>query len=168
MGRNSSWLFIVFCFCLSFRQVIPYLLASILYHRSFIFENLPKKHPIFLQRFWDYRYLSLLFPNLQAGTEKNEMTKMTASGIPPNILLANEITTVKEDLQIMDQGIKRSLEELPETIKRNMLDNFQINGAVYNLLYNEDRAMMQPGGNHHKLDFWIFSRLPKIISLSCC
>lgn len=117
-------------YCQSFRQVVPYLLASIIYHREFIQQILPSTHPIFYQRFWNPTILSKLTSKIQTGCGKNSVTHMFATGIPPHIVLSNELARVTERLESMDQNIFKKLDWLPQRIKDCLLENFQINGAV--------------------------------------
>ena len=55
---------------------------------------------------------------------------MTATGIPPHILLANEIAKIRGDMEEQKITIIEKLEELPKKIKDMMLENFQVNGAI--------------------------------------
>ena len=55
---------------------------------------------------------------------------MTATGIPPHILLANEIAKIRGDMEEQKITIIEKLEELPKKIKDMMLENFQVNGTI--------------------------------------
>ena len=55
---------------------------------------------------------------------------LTTTGIPPHILLANEIAKVDDKLENMKLTLMARLEALPEQLKDVMLENFQINGVL--------------------------------------
>jgi hypothetical protein len=51
---------------------------------------------------------------------------MTATGVPPHLVLANSIVQLQQDMGVMMEGIIAKLEQLPEGLKQSMLENFQI------------------------------------------
>jgi hypothetical protein len=55
---------------------------------------------------------------------------MTATGVPPHLVLANSIVQLQQDMGVMREGIIAKLEQLPEALKQSMLENFQIEGTV--------------------------------------
>jgi len=113
-----------------FRQVMPFLLASIVYHKDWIVLNFPARHPLFLTSLWTSGIMDRLIARVYAGTMKNPVTKLAASGIPPHILLANELCNVRSELTSIKDQIIVKLDALPDLIKENLLRNFQINGVL--------------------------------------
>jgi len=83
----------------TFRPVIPFLLASIVFHKQWLIDNLHANHPLFISPLWT----SVIFNNLSAsvlsGTGRNSRSLLTATGVPPHILLANEIAKVYSKLE---------------------------------------------------------------------
>lgn len=35
-----------------FKELMPYLLSSVVYHRNYLINTLPNQHPLFKSRFW--------------------------------------------------------------------------------------------------------------------
>lgn len=81
-----------------FRQVIPYLLASLIYHMDYLVVTLPKDHPLFIQRVWTSGIMKRLKDKVLSGCGRNEQSKMFATGIPPHIILANQIIILENRL----------------------------------------------------------------------
>ena len=67
-----------------------------------------------------------------AGCNRNPVTvsKMTATGVPPHLVLAHSIVGLQEDLCLIKESIVEKLEQLPEALKQTMLQNFQIEGTI--------------------------------------
>ena len=114
----------------SFRQVLPFLLASIVYHKDYLRETLHASHPLFLTRLWTSGVLDTLSAKVYSGNGKHPVTHMTATGIPPHILLANELAAVKCELQDLRSVLLCKLNEVPDKVKECMLENFQVDGTV--------------------------------------
>jgi hypothetical protein len=114
----------------SFRQVLPFLLASVVHHREFLRATLAPEHPLFLSRLWTSGIIDTLAPKVYTGNGKHPVTKLTATGIPPHILLANELAATKGELETVRTTILQKLDEVPDRVKESMLENFQVDGAV--------------------------------------
>ncbi len=59
-----------------------------------------------------------------------ESSNLIATGIPPHILLANEIKSINFQLTSKQDKILEKLDLLPESIKSTILDNFSVDGAI--------------------------------------
>ena len=114
----------------SFRQVLPFLLASICFHRQFLVDNLPATHPLFLTRLWTSGLVATLEQKVHTGTGQHPVTRMRATGIPPHILLANEFVALRGEVRNMKDELIQKLEEVPEHVKLTMLENFRVDGTV--------------------------------------
>ena len=114
----------------SFRQVLPFLLASLVYHREFLRERLDPAHPLFLTRLWTSNVITALAPKVYAGTGKHPVTNLTATGIPPHILLANELVALKAEMAELKEALIHKMEDIPEKVKLTMLENFRVDGTV--------------------------------------
>jgi hypothetical protein len=114
----------------SFRQVLPYLLAALVFHRKYLVEHLPCNHPLFLSRLWTSGIMNSLEDKVHIGIMRNSITKMTATGIPPHIILANEIIGVKEEMKTLREEVILKIETIPEAVKLEILKNFEVNGVV--------------------------------------
>ena len=65
-----------------------------------------------------------------AGCNRNPISKLTATGVPPHLILANSMVDLRHDIGVMREEIISKLEQLPEALKHSMLENFQIEGTV--------------------------------------
>lgn len=116
----------------NFREVVPFLLASLIYHQPYLLslQASSPRHPIFLQRVWTSGVLVQLKDMIDAGCNRNPTSKLTATGVPPHLILANSIVDLRHDMGNMKEEIISKLEQLPEALKHTMLENFQIEGTV--------------------------------------
>ena len=116
----------------NFREVIPYLLASLVYHQPYLaaLKTTNSRHPLFLQRVWTSGILVRLKALVGAGCNRNPISKLSATGVPPHLVLANSIVDLRHDIGIFREEIIAKLEQLPQALKHTMLENFQIEGTV--------------------------------------
>ena len=132
-----------------FRPVITFLLASIVYHRRWLVSTFPAHHPLFNSRVWTSGIINRLEPLVLSGSGRNTVSLLTATGIPPHIILANEIAKVDGKLEHMKVSLMARLDSLPEELKAMMLENFQINGIlpithtqVVSMIANLERSIL--------------------------
>ena len=116
----------------NFREVVPFLLASLIYHQPYLasLRASNPRHPLFLQRVWTSGVLIRLKDTVGAGCNRNPTSKLTATGVPPHLILANSIVDLRHDIGTMKEEIIEKLEQLPDALKHSMLENFQIEGTV--------------------------------------
>jgi hypothetical protein len=119
-------------YTLNFREVVPYLLASLVYHRSYLVELQAQhpQHPLFLQRVWTSGILDRLRDKVGAGCSRNAISRMSATGVPPHLVLANRIVDMQKGMDLIREEVITKLDGLPEALKQSMLQNFNINGTV--------------------------------------
>jgi hypothetical protein len=112
--------------------VIPFLLASLVYHKSYLqdLQTRNPRHPLFLQRIWTSGVLDKLAPFVEAGCNRNPKSKMCATGVPPHLVIANSIMGIQKELDEMRIDVIEKMEKLPEALKQCMLQNFQVDGIV--------------------------------------
>ena len=101
-----------------------------MHHREYLEANLNSAHPIFLTRLWTSNILNQLAGKVYVGTGKHPITRMTATGIPPHILLANEIVSLRSEVAGMKEALIQKLNNLPDQVKATMLENFCIDGTL--------------------------------------
>ena len=69
-----------------------------------------------------------------AGCNCNPVSKLTATGVPPHLIVANSVAGLPEELReemgVMKDTVVTKLVQLPEALKHTMLDNFQVEGTV--------------------------------------
>jgi hypothetical protein len=83
-----------------FKIVVPYLVASVLYHTDYIIRHLPSSHPIFNSRFWRNRtQIAFLQSQVLPPTRMTcAETGMQATGISPVTQLQYSFDVLKTDL----------------------------------------------------------------------
>ena len=120
-----------------FRTVIPFLLASIVYHKNFLNENLSSNHPLKLSRLWTSGTIDKLSSKVIIGQDRNQISRMSATGIPPHIALSNRIVALESNLSDLDGNIQKLFEnvfnrlsEVPISVCREILERIQVNGAM--------------------------------------
>jgi hypothetical protein len=154
-----------------FRRVIPFLLASILFHLDWLKENLSDGHPLWNSRLFvnhitvnvsaasvsDTLSGSSSVSATQRGPRRVEFithfksrvltgcgrcvhTGMQATGIPPHLVISNEIAELREmittvgsnmsnQVHVMQTEILNGLTSLPGLLKESLMENFQIDGV---------------------------------------
>jgi hypothetical protein len=116
----------------SFREVIPYLLASLVHHRQYL-RDLQVSHPrqpLFLQYIWTSGILDKVKEKVGAGCNRNPTSKMFATGVPPHLVLANRVAEMQAGIDVMREDIIRRIEMLPEELKISLLENFRLEGVL--------------------------------------
>ena len=124
-----------------FKAVVPYLLASIIFHRQFLMATLPSSHPLFLSRIWTNGIMDRLQHSLHAGCGANLQTGMTATGVPPTFVIANELDSlsvrveclqksVLEEQHILLSTMIEKMSTLPASIGDHIRHNLEITGVV--------------------------------------
>lgn len=115
----------------AFRQVVPYLLASLVYHREFLENTLHVDHPLRKARVWTSGILPTLDSKVFGGKRTDAGSSvMSATGIPPHIVIAQELDELKQVFLRFIDKVDGNFEALPQTLKEMLLANFAINGAV--------------------------------------
>ena len=130
-----------------FKTVTPYLLASLVYHREILVGNLPRDHPIFNSRVWLLGIIEAMQGKVLAGCGKNSTSQMTATGIPPTLVIANEFEGLRETVitlankvdsmqdrleeqqKVNLSTIMGRLDLVPESVSDSIRSNLEINGV---------------------------------------
>jgi hypothetical protein len=75
-----------------FKRVYPFLIATIIYHQSYLRKSLPSHHPLFKTKIFEGFPIpgaaGFFFPltlQVHAGYFKNEITQMSATGLPNTV-----------------------------------------------------------------------------------
>ena len=126
-----------------FQGVIPFLMASLVYHWDFLTEALDSRHPIFQSHLAASGTISSLKPHVVTGVGECADTGMRATGIPIEIVTAVEVqklvTTIgvqQKQIEDMRQEIGRLPgkvaelnQDIPGKVYEKIVSNFQINGV---------------------------------------
>ena len=104
----------------SFKAALPYLLASLVYHKTILISTLCSDHPIFLSRVWTTGIMNDLSSKVLAGCGRNPISQMAATGIPPTLVLANQMDMLSEKVTRLEDNFQSRQDEFVETLSSNM------------------------------------------------
>jgi hypothetical protein len=124
-----------------FRPVIPYLVASLVHHKGFLSEHLAQSHPLFHSRLWVSGLLEKLSEKVLLGCGENTISQMTATGVSPTLVLANQLDCLTDKVKDVENNVsmqkvelmavwKESFEALPELVSNHIRETLEITGAV--------------------------------------
>lgn len=114
----------------SFHQVLPYLLATIVYHRQWLNENLNRKHPLFQSRLWRENYPEKLAPKVYSGRYFNKHTGMHATGVPSVSTLLMQYTEFRGEFSEFKEYITQRFDRQPDDLCKVLLEHFTVNGVA--------------------------------------
>ena len=92
-----------------FLSVLPMLLASAIYHATWLQENLPANHPLFLSRFWRSSVRTDFYESVVVGKGYCGTSNLHATGIPSEFNLANKVETLSVQLRDIREVISVKL-----------------------------------------------------------
>ena len=114
----------------TFKRALPYLLASICYHEPWLRVTLPAHHPLFNTHLFASGQVDALKRCVVDGRSRCALTGMVATGIPPHLVLSNELTDVVKQADVLREAVLDKFTLLPAELKRVMLENFIVDGAI--------------------------------------
>ena len=100
----------------SFRTLITFLLASLVYHDKWLHETL-LDHPLFLARVYTAGFVTRLTGKVLLGISCCPVTKMTATGVPTHIMLARDNQEFKRKLEEINEGMLSRKEDVINAVK---------------------------------------------------
>jgi len=110
----------------NFWEVLNFLLASIIYHKNWLRENLPQSHPLFSTILYSSNnYIGRLSPYVVL---ESDLIKET--GIPPHLTLAKELKVIQNNINKCTLSIIHQSQDLPKSLKEEILKHFSISGAI--------------------------------------
>lgn len=124
-----------------FRCTLPFLLASIVHHDSWLRANLDSRHPLFNSRLYAAGLFAKFNGKVLVGRVECPETGMVATGVPSHIMLAKSVRDLSKRIDALECGHKRRHEEiltaftdlketLPKMLRTDLLENFEVNGAL--------------------------------------
>lgn len=124
-----------------FRCTLPFLLASVVYHDSWLRANLDSRHPLFNSRLYAGGFFAKYADKVLVGRVECQETGMVATGVPSHIMLSKTVSDLSKRLDAIECGHKRRHEEiltafsdlketLPKMLRTDILQNFEVNGAL--------------------------------------
>lgn len=123
----------------SWYSVYPFLIASLIYHESYLKSTLPKDHKLFYSKFWyDYKLRSELSNCVETGFFENKVTGLCGSGINPNLKLFVDLADIKARLEAMDTRFLTGLDTLKADIIKILKENPSIVATqVYDMIKSQ-------------------------------
>lgn len=135
-----------------FRTALPFLLASLIYHDGWLRGNLDSRHPLFNSRLYTSGLHTRFVGRVLVGNVVCPVTKLTATGVPAHIMLNKSIRDLSLRVDELERSHKRGCdsilgaigdlrEDLPKALRREILDNFQVDGALPLTQVDLDRSL---------------------------
>ncbi len=117
-----------------FKQALPNLLASLIFHMDFVRETLSPHHPLFQQRVYTSGIELKLRPLILTGHFSHPVSRMKATGIPIHVLLNKKLNDLQGSVDILNDSLASKFQELksqiPQAVCDLVLAQCQVNGAV--------------------------------------
>lgn len=131
-----------------FQATVPYLLASVLHHHTFLRQNLSERHPLWTSRMFTSRFqimgrnqtlMEYFASRVLVGTYRCLATGMTASGVPGNLVIVERLSNLESSLKALEtrmaEGFQKMQalfleqnETMPGEIKKQVLEAVKVDG----------------------------------------
>ena len=113
-----------------FRNVVPYLLASLLYHLPYLKDTLHVTHPLWNCRLFQsegqingQNAVQYLQSKVLLGTGRCSETNLQATGVPPHLVLSYELEKLREAhvavVEELRNEFRQHLDAVTQAIKKN-------------------------------------------------
>jgi hypothetical protein len=118
---------------LSFKAVVPFLLATLVQHREYLNETLHGDHPLRRCAVWTTGALIHLRDRVHVDQVVScKHCGMKATGIPPTTLLQHRLeqceSVLMDRIQVFDANVMGRLQMLPSEVKEAVLSSVRIEG----------------------------------------
>ncbi len=129
------------CYPETFRQCIPFLLASLVYHEDFLTRVLPPEHGIFHSPVFVRGYIKKLRGKSAIHITTCPDCDMRASGVPGIVAVNAQVAELRDQVQTLQQSLSSTIHaraaeiearqrQLPDEVVKKILDNIVINGTA--------------------------------------
>jgi hypothetical protein len=112
------------------KRALPFLLASICHHETWLRSTLPADHQLFVSPLFTSGALESLRVHVLSGCYRSLSTGLTATGIPPHLAMSNELTAVVKQTEEMKVQLLSQYSSLPSKVADCILSQCSVNGAV--------------------------------------
>ena len=123
----------------SFRVIIQYLFASIVFHVDFLREELSPAHPLFQTAAFTRGWVDKYRGRILLGEGRCLITGMVASGVPPNVKILTEMQELKAELRSAKAEIVQTRTDLisrfdqvanslPGAVAKEFSESFNVEG----------------------------------------
>jgi hypothetical protein len=138
-----------------FQRTIPFLFASLCYHHDWLRTNLSAEHPLWKQPLFTRsineftgNIMTVFSEKVLSGIFHCSTSGISATGIPSHLLIVSEMENLKRvvigltsKIELLESGLSETIQqkldslgtiiqEVPEQVKCNIMQNFSINGAI--------------------------------------
>ena len=112
----------------SFKRLLPFLLASVVYHSDWLADNLPPTFCLFSTYLWTRNYHVSLRSKVHTGNYYNAETKLAASGMPTHILLMYNFKSDIKSLQTELSSVSSKLDTFKSELSAK-IDNLVLSSS---------------------------------------
>ena len=125
----------------TFRQCIPYLLASVVHHEEFLRTSLSAEHTLFHTRVFASGLINRLRGTTVTGIGQCVHTGMHASGVPTSVMTHCRVVELGQQLSALKDFVHQTLSQtkediitaqltVPGAVKETLLQNFAVDGVA--------------------------------------
>lgn len=119
----------------TFKAVLPFLLASICFHKKFLEQTLNYNHPIFKSKLWISNFINCnICSKVLVGRFDNQVSGLNATGIPPSLRTLQLAVQSLDEIQELRKYISQYLNSLPsevaKLVEERIQSRFVVQGAV--------------------------------------
>jgi hypothetical protein len=110
----------------SYRQAVPFLLSSLVYHEGFLRRELDPNHPIFCTPVFAQGYVDLLRGKVKTGCGSSP--EMPCTGVPSIISLSNKLQALEAQLESKVDSLRTELKAIPLELREVLRRDFEVTG----------------------------------------
>lgn len=93
----------------TFQGVMPYLIASLLFHESFLLQQLPRDHPYFRSPLWLHAQRPDLRTRVIGGGATYQYEHMEPTGVPSHILILRQSKSIETCVKEMKASLPHDI-----------------------------------------------------------
>lgn len=123
----------------SFKPVVPFLIASLVYHIDFHREKLRANHSIFKCPLFTRQHrignsmgtiMDYFKQKIVTGTMHCKATNMQATGVPPHLSVLQKISSLMDSFTELREHFDQQIATIPTLVKEMLLNNFVVDGVA--------------------------------------
>lgn len=119
----------------SFRNVFPFLLASLFYHEQYLRANLDARHPLWTSRVFTHNaHLGMLRTSTLVGIGRCKVTGLRATGIPAHLAIAAKVAELTAEVKELKATLTKQMDGiidiLPNAVATAVSDELRQNFTV--------------------------------------
>jgi hypothetical protein len=123
----------------TFKDIVPMLIANIIFHVEWLRATLPENHPLFCSSVFTKSFdiggrrqtiVQHFREKIVCGKMFDPVTRMQATGVPPHLTLLGAIAKLEDALLRLERHITDTCSVIPNQVKELILQNFQFEGTL--------------------------------------